>query len=339
MNHLVSSAYIELILRANWLPAEQLFQNTSLTPERLSNTDYVQANDVAQLFINLDKALNVPDWPLLLGNQFGLTAHGPLGFAALTAATLGDALKVFVDFHAVRVTALEMAFHEHTDTVFVQVRDNLNPPIVAQRMEQLVLKILESLLETILGHSVSENVKIRLAMPTPMYAELLTSGYHAALLFDQPCSGISLPKAWAALPSPLHDENSFRLHSRQCRDIINRIVDPKDLLGRVERLLDDYFDTSLQSHAEISDLPTLESIAAQLFISPRTLIRHLRQKNCHFRGLVETRRKEAAQQLLRRPGMRINDIALRLGYSEVANFSRAFKAWFGCSPHQWRQKI
>lgn len=339
MQHLVSSVYISLFLRADWISIEALCRNTNITPDMLSQQDYVAAEDVAQMFINLDQALNIDDWPITLARQFGLTSHGPLGFAALTAPTLADALRVFVDFHAVRVTGLQITLEEHADALLLQVTDTVNIPPVAQRMEQLLLTIFESLIEALLGFQLISHIQLLLAMPTPSYATALQQAYYGNLTFEQPCSGISLPKSWAAIPSPLHDENTYRLHCRQCRDIINRIVDQDDLVGRVERLLDNHFDLVLESHSELPATPSLESMASELHVSPRTLIRHLKAQQCHFRELLEERRRKAAEQLLMHPGISIANIAYRTGYREAANFSRAFRSWHGCSPMQWRKQL
>lgn len=338
MQHVVSSAYIALLLRSQWLPMEQLCANTSLNAEHISAQEYLNAEDVAQLFHNLDLYLDKPVWPVELGNLFGLSTHGPLGFAALSAPTLGAALEAFVDFHAVRVTGLSLKLNVIHDRAHLTIADIVNPPPVAQRMVQLVMRIIESLLETLLGHHVGTNVLIEFTGPAPRYGAELSEAFHARVTFDHNANALTLPAAWLALPSPLYDEHNYLLHSRQCRDIITRLLDPKDMLGKVHRLLDNHFDSAKQSVSEIPPPPSLDTMAARLHVSSRTLIRHLREHQCHYRGLIEEKRKVTAEQLLLRPGTTISDVAYRLGYRETANFVRAFKTWHGCTPTAWRQK-
>ena len=43
-----------------------------------------------------------------------------------------------------------------------------------------------------------------------------------------------------------------------------------------------------------------------------------------------------AMMLLASPGLSIKTVAERLGYSNVANFSRAFQRWTGMSPGEHR---
>jgi len=339
MNHLVSAAYIDLILRSQWLPVDQLCRGTSFEDGRLGAREYIPATEVAILFENLDALLPRPTWPVELGGLLGLTSHGPLGFAALSAPTLGEAITTFEQFHSVRVSGLDMALQTTPERCFLVITDSINRPTVAFRMEQLVVKIIESLLETLLGHPVGNNVDILFKQSPPVYAEPLANAYHGRVLFDQPYTAVSLPISWMSLPSPLFDENNYRQQCTQCRIVMNRILDPSDILGKVTRLLDNHFDNALQQHSSLALTPSLETIAAQLCMSPRTLIRHLKKHNTHFRALIDDRRFSAAQALLKRPGLSVSDIAFRLGYKEAANFARAFKVWAGCSPSQWRQKL
>ena len=43
-----------------------------------------------------------PDWALEFGRQLNIHSHGPLGFAALSAPTLGEGLDVLAQFARIR---------------------------------------------------------------------------------------------------------------------------------------------------------------------------------------------------------------------------------------------
>lgn len=85
------------------------------------------------------------------------------------------------------------------------------------------------------------------------------------------------------------------------------------------------------------DKPTIEQIAKQLFITPRTLQRRLKAEGLSFAQLLEEERASIAEQLLTTPEMSISEIAFYLGYQEVHSFSRAFRQWKGISPAVWRK--
>lgn len=81
---------------------------------------------------------------------------------------------------------------------------------------------------------------------------------------------------------------------------------------------------------------SLEEIASEFSMQPRTLNRRLQAEGTTFRELISDARFEAACQLLKVTRMRIADIALALGYANAAGFSHAFRRWSGVAPSEWR---
>ena len=54
--------------------------------------------------------------------------------------------------------------------------------------------------------------------------------------------------------------------------------------------------------------------------------------------LVARSRFATAGDVLERTVGKITDLALTLGYSDHANFTRAFRHWAGCSPQEYRSR-
>jgi AraC-like DNA-binding protein len=80
---------------------------------------------------------------------------------------------------------------------------------------------------------------------------------------------------------------------------------------------------------------SLEELARQSHTSVRTLERKLRAQGTCYSELLEQARHHAALELLRTE-LGIEAIAARLGYSDAANFTRAFRRWTGESPRAHR---
>ena len=85
------------------------------------------------------------------------------------------------------------------------------------------------------------------------------------------------------------------------------------------------------------DAPTVESAATGLGLTPRTLQRHLAERGTSFQAEIASLRCTMAKELLRDPERSMAAVAARLGFADVANFHRAFKAWTGATPAQWRR--
>jgi AraC-like DNA-binding protein len=84
------------------------------------------------------------------------------------------------------------------------------------------------------------------------------------------------------------------------------------------------------------EYPTIQRTAAFVGMSVRTLQRRLAHAGASHHMLVAQARFATAAAVLERTDAKILDLALDLGYSDHANFTRAFRRWTGCAPRQYR---
>jgi AraC-like DNA-binding protein len=85
-----------------------------------------------------------------------------------------------------------------------------------------------------------------------------------------------------------------------------------------------------------TEIPTLPMVASALCMSARTLRRRLDLMNTSYSRLLDDVRKTLAIRYVASTGFTTEIIAEKLGYSDAANFSHAFKRWTGQAPRQYR---
>ena len=73
--------------------------------------------------------------------------------------------------------------------------------------------------------------------------------------------------------------------------------------------------------------PSVDAVADRMHMSGRSLKRKLQAEGTSYLALLEDVRQRDAQELLRHGGLELQDIAARLGYTNPANFTRAFRKW------------
>ena len=84
--------------------------------------------------------------------------------------------------------------------------------------------------------------------------------------------------------------------------------------------------------------PTLQDVAQEIGLSARTLQRRLTEAGFTFQQLVEDTRRDLARHYLKQPAVELPEAAFLLGYGDANSFFRAFQAWEGTSPGEWRAR-
>jgi len=82
--------------------------------------------------------------------------------------------------------------------------------------------------------------------------------------------------------------------------------------------------------------PDIQRTAHAIGLSVRTLQRRLAGSRVTYSQLVERERFDLGRTLLQDRHAKVTEIALLLGYSDVANFTHAFRRWTGLSPREYR---
>lgn len=129
-------------------------------------------------------------------------------------------------------------------------------------------------------------------------------------------------------PLPMADARTLRDADRAAQEHLQEIARSHNFAEWVRHVL---------LHVE-EQLLTQDSVARLLRVSSKTLSRHLAKENTRFGTIAQQVREERARDLLAQSAMPVGDIALKLGYATLANFSRSFKASTGLTPSEFRAK-
>ncbi|UPK72276.1 helix-turn-helix domain-containing protein [Chitinophaga filiformis] len=121
------------------------------------------------------------------------------------------------------------------------------------------------------------------------------------------------------------------------RQFITREKANHQILGRLEQLLNDYFNSD-----ELigKGLPTVAYVAQSLNLSPKylsSLLKVLTGQNTqqHIHGKVI----EKAKEMLSTTDLSVSEIAYELGFEHIQSFSKLFKAKTNLSPVEFRQSF
>ena len=142
-------------------------------------------------------------------------------------------------------------------------------------------------------------------------------------------SSLTFTAATAALPLPSFDPMLVAA-AEQLASAALAIAPRAALAGavaaRIEKLIGE------------PSAPSADAVALAMKMSGRTLQRRLEEEGVRFSSLVDEVRERLARRLLREPTLALAEIAYRLGFSDLATFSRAFKRWTGVPPGAFRRQ-
>ena len=83
--------------------------------------------------------------------------------------------------------------------------------------------------------------------------------------------------------------------------------------------------------------PDVRLTASAIGMSVRTLQRRLAESGFSYSRLIEQERFRTAVRLLADPSIKVTNVAIELGYTDLANFTHAFRRWTGVSPSEFRR--
>jgi len=123
------------------------------------------------------------------------------------------------------------------------------------------------------------------------------------------------------------DPGLLRVLTQQADKLLAGIHDEDQLVQQVRLLILESLDRGQSDEA---------SIAGKLGVSVSTLKRRLKQTGCTYRELRDGVVEDIAKSALSQTTVPISKIALRVGYSELSAFDRAFMRLTGMTPLEYR---
>ena len=306
---------------------ERLLVGTDITEAALVDPA-AEANlaDFLTMFENA-YAICEPGWTLYLGSRFDLAAQGALGFAMVCAPTLGESFDIMARYGHVRAPWFRLNVFREEGLWGVTVARQF--PVAAHidvAILESVLLSAQNLVESVLGRAMTE-ATMTFDYPAPEWRDRYDESFHGKVIFDSAFSGLSMPEVWRSSPCPLADAGMYQAALSRLEMERRRLNSDGFMSVRVAMLLAASGDAGLD----------LETCAGRMNVSRRTLIRRLKDAGTSFGNLLDEHRQTRALVLLKNREYTVAEVGYRLGYSEPANFTRAFKKWFGKPPGQYRQ--
>jgi len=300
-----------------------------LTPGQLDDaTLHMPVPVFRRLIADALQASGEPALGLLVGERLHVHTHGSVGAAVLEGATLRQAIEVFEQFLGLR-TPLATVTHElHGGEVRIVVHERVGLGDVRRSVLEAVLLAIKNVIDFV-ALGLWPVRKVHFPFPDPGYAGLARDILRCPVRYRSAWAGLTVPLVIFEQPLKKTDPAAFRAAARQCERELGRLAERDALQSRLRSLLLD---------KGTGGFPSLQVTARLLHLTPRTLHRRLVQEGTSFRTVLEDVRHTLALEHLQAGQLTVAEIAGALGYTDLANFRRAFRRWEGAPPSARRGK-
>jgi AraC-like DNA-binding protein len=326
--HSVPSGVVVDVVRLarRWdVSPEELLEGLDLPSETL---DDALARVPLQSYLTVvERARNLTGEPGLgfcLGLQARVSAFGHLGFAALSASTVREAIELAVQFAPMISTAMNLRLRVESGVASLIVEERAELGSVRDVIVLARLAALWTIAMSLTGEDLKGTAETVIAEP-PYHARF--EHLVPPLTYGRPTNRIVMRAEALDVPLIMADPVALRLAREHCEKALDSISSGGRLVRTVRQLLSKPDGGFLD----------LEGVADAVHMSQSTLKRRLMLQGYSLSALLQEERRDRALLLLRSSALSIDDVADRLGYSSVQNFARAFRRWTGTTPAAYRQ--
>jgi AraC-like DNA-binding protein len=269
-----------------------------------------------------------PGIAIRAGKRIRITHLGLYGYALLSSPTPRDAIEFAIRYRPLAAPLIGLRFREDGGDPAWEFEDSLGLGLRSELFRfvlEFQLGTQLSLHGDILGQPVTP-LEIRIAYPAPPHAAVYEALLGCPVHFSQPTNELRLSRDWLQQKLAYANPITAALVRETCDRLLAELRMSAGIAGRVFGML----------MAQPGRFPDIETVAAALGMTSRTLRRKLQAQDTSYQTLLTDVRKQLAIDYLRKTRMSTDDIAASLGFSDAANFRHAFKKWTGRTPSEFR---
>jgi AraC-like DNA-binding protein len=310
-------------------PSGEILKNVNLTVGEVhSPKSRISLADLMTVCENAIRLSRDPHLPYRIGASIHISTYGMYGFAILCCPDFRKTMAFAEMYHALAAPLATIEFTEKEGFAGWVIEPNARAatnPQVYRFITEMQIGIHISLMRDVMGPAFAPD-RINLTYPHAHDFGLPADQIGCRLNFASGANQMIFKSAWLDQAANLGNRTTYPTIVALCDELLNDLKSRVGVAGEIRALL----------IRDIASPPTLAAIAKLLEVSDRSLRRQLREQGISFRGLLDELRMQIALKYLRTTRLANEDIALALGFSDAANFRRAFRRWTSKSPSEIR---
>lgn len=304
---------------------DQILQRFGIEPHLLDDNDaYLPYGAMARVLEFCAEAFDAPHFGFELGCRQSADVMGPLAVLLLAASTMAEGLELVARHMKVHAPGARLSITTEGQMTRLSY-EVLDPDgAINRHIGELSMATAFNTLRTMAGEEFRLD-KVDISGTAPLRDDPAVARFFGVPVdYEEPVCAVWFSSRF--LSKRLDSSNPTLLHfaRAQCETICPD-----------EDRLPDLVASQIRQLMPMGSC-TLEAVARQLSIHPRSLQNRLTACGQEFRDILKAQRQELAQIYLARTSTPIAEVASLLGYSDQTTFTRAFSTWFDVSPKRFR---
>jgi len=286
----------------------------------------IAAAQYAQLLLDVDSLTDDAGFWFRFGQQLDFTAYDVLGQVMLSCDTLRQAMHLLAKYYQLISCGSELVCVETDGSLSIHIyrQGDIEARASFIRSELLVSVIFNGILVALPDRG--EKLRFEFDYRQPEYASLYYQYLNRNCVFSAPQSKIILPAEYLACPGLYPNPVMLKILVKQCDQLLDQLLGHRSISAQVRTQI-----AAIPGH-----YPTAISVAQKIGLSPRTLSRRLKAQGTTFQLLMNEVKTQRAVNYLQTTDLSIEEVATMVGFSDAANFRRAFVSWTGMLPSVYR---
>ena len=311
------------VARSHGATLAACLEGTGINPAAIDDSEAEIAPEQEMRVIRnvVDALPQVPTLALEAGLRYHLTDFGIWGYALFSSRSLREALLLALRYLDLSAIFGELRYAEQGDEAYLHLDYGKVPAEVRQflieRDSAAILRV-----QRLIDPRPAPPLRMYFEFPRPAYAGRFQEVFGKMPEFGARETLFVLDRKVSEQPLPQANEATARMCEAECQKLLARRRARSGISAKVR-------DISRRQPAQAADM---EVVATELCMTSRTLRRHLAEQGTSFRALRDEVLMTLAEELIGTARMKLAEVAERLGYSDAAAFSHAFKRWKGVTP-------
>lgn len=257
-----------------------------------------------------------------------ITSVGLVGYAMMTADTVGDAARLGIELQKDTGSMLEFDMRLADGEIAVTATSRFSDPDIYVFLVEEAFASFMKIGIGLVGDDFRP-LRVDLAFPPPRHADVYGKVFGCEIRFGRLDNAFVYDPAWYERPLATADPFGHRQLLEFLAYNRARHREAAEVIESVERVL----------RPQLGGRQHISKVAQALGMSERTLRRRLAESGVSFQSVLDGLRKGRALELLANPDMPVERIAFAVGFTDPHNFRRAFRRWTGSTPGALRSDM